>query len=1178
MKIKSIILGAVALFVGNQLNAQIVIDNVTQSPEQLVQNVLTGSGVTVSGVTFNSSVPLAQAPNVQVGYFDASGTTFPIPEGLILGTGDVTQYTGPNVSGSVGNWQTPGLFPGPDPDLVAIGTAGIYDQALLEFDFIPTGDSIVFNYIFGSDEYPEFVNAGFNDAFGFFISGPGISGIYEFGGDNIAIIPNTSTPVTIDNVNAGLNSQYYVDNAGGADVEFDGYTVVLQAAALVQCGETYHIKLAINDAGDGVWDSAVFLEANSFSSNAPDIQIQLVDINGDPLNPLQSTNLIEGCTGAAIYLIKPNGWTDSTYTVNINVSGTATNGLDYTQINPSYTIPPGQDSLLITIQALLDLINDPNETLIIEAYYITPCGDTMFVTESVTIVDTPPSYNVFANDTTITCPEAFIDITAWTDGGIPNINFDWGVYGTGATASLPGNIPGTQTYTVTVTDECGMVQDTTVNVTLNAAPVPTINFNQNTFTICPGDNAFIDATITNPYDINQLTFDWQPTNETTEDITVSPSILTWYYLTIQDGCYTVTDSVKVDMGTVALTDIQITNATNCPGQPGLPGSIVVLPNDPTWTYTLIGGGNTFGPQNNGTFNSLDGGIVYFLNVVNSDGCSVDTAITVTLGANAVTANFVLDSLRDVTCFGDNDGGAYVNNIAGGITQPYDVTWTHTTGLFASETVGVNGVSEHDDLFGGQWVVTVTDQEGCAWSTLFEIIEPNELTLDWLSNDPTCFQFTDGSVTVNTTGGNGGNTFLIWDAALTNLNPGNTNTANTLGEGWYYASITDSEGCFVNDSVFIDDPDELDIQWTINQPACYGIPTGIVTVDSVLNATGDYGQIGYFWNPNTGGIPNGIGSTILKNLADGSYTLTINDENGCSNTFDFTITYPDSLYFTQLGIEEAYCRLFGYQVGNGVVFAAAGGGTPGYTYTWTNLSTGQTSNNTTYGGLNPADYFISIQDANFCYLTDTVTLDSLNPIAEFGVVSNELSMIDPLNYEGTAPVCVTFDNQSLYFANVNNPNADTTFFWSMNSPDDGWQISHDLSETFDTCYNSAGEYDVCLVAINKNGCSDTACKKMIIYDPLQFTPLNVFTPNGDGDNDEFTFIFVSQAVAEFKCTIVNRWGVTVGELNDISEGWNGTDLNGSPCSDGVYFYVYEGVSTDGTELKGQGTVTIIGSTK
>ena len=1035
MKVKSLILGLVAMCTAHFSNAQLIVDNVSQSPEDLVQNVLVGTGVTVSNVQFNASVPLAQTPQVQVGYFDATNIAFPLQEGLILATGNSTFAIGPNdIQHPGGGSDNTGVAPDPnDPDINMI-ISPANNECILEFDFVPTGDSISFQYVFASEEYHNYALSNFNDGFGFIISGPGFAGPFQNGGENIALVPTTTLPVTMNNLNNGSNNagpcnycQYLIDNTNGQDVQYNAYTTALTAEAEVQCGQTYHIKLMIADVLDQIFDSGVFLEASSFSSNSPDINIELVDINGDPLNPFITTQLIEGCTGAAIQLIKPNGWTDSTYTINITVSGTATNGVDYTQINPSYTIPPGQDTLTITIDAFLDGFADGGETLILEAYYITPCGDTMWVTEQTTIVDTPPSYNVFANDTILDCPQQFVDITAWTDGGIPNITYDWGIYGTGATASLPGDIPGTQTYTVTVTDECGMVQDTTVDVTLNAATVPTINFNQNTFDICPGDQVDIDATVMNPYDPGQLTFDWLPGGETTEDISVTPVVETWYYLTIFDGCYTVTDSVKVNIGTVDLTDIQITPATDCPGQMGAtPGEIQVLPDDPLWQYTLIGGGNTFGPQNSGFFPGLDGGVTYFLNVVSDDGCSVDTAITVSLGQNAVTANFVLDSLQHVTCFGDDNGTAYVNMINGGITPPYDVTWTHTSGLFATDPAGVGGDSYHNDLFGGQWVVTVTDQEGCAWSYLFDINEPDELTLDWLSNPPTCYQFSDGSVTINTTGGNGNNIFEILDANQTLLNPGNTNTANTLPEGWYYGTVTDSEGCTVSDSVFIQEPAELDIMWTITQPVCYGVPSGVVIVDSVLNAQGDYGQIGYFWNPNPNGLPQGIGASYYNQMPEGAYTLTINDENGCSRQFDFDITYPDSLYFTEIGTHPAYCRLNSWQSGNGVVFAAAGGGSPSYTYTWTNLQTQQTSNNTTWGGLNPGDYFVSVQDANFCLLTDTVTVDSLNPQADFGVTSAELSMIDPMTYEGTAVVCAVFDNQSQYFANPNNPNADTTF--------------------------------------------------------------------------------------------------------------------------------------------------------
>ena len=111
-----------------------------------------------------------------------------------------------------------------------------------------------------------------------------------------------------------------------------------------------------------------------------------------------------------------------------------------------------------------------------------------------------------------------------------------------------------------------------------------------------------------------------------------------------------------------------------------------------------------------------------------------------------------------------------------------------------------------------------------------------------------------------------------------------------------------------------------------------------------------------------------------------------------------------------------------------------------------------------------------------------------------------------------------------------------FFWHFNYPNGppGWVISNAVEEQFDTCYTSAGEYEVVLVAINKNGCTDTLKNTMIIYDPLIFKPVNIFTPNGDNMNDEFTFFGLSQAVETFQCTIVNRWGRTIYEMNNITD--------------------------------------------
>lgn len=707
-------------------------------------------------------------------------------------------------------------------------------------------------------------------------------------------------------------------------------------------------------------------------------------------------------------------------------------------------------------------------------------------------------------------------------------------------------------------------------------PPPTVNFNQNTFTICPGEDATIIATPIGT--TGEFTMQWTPGGvaDTLLSITVNPAVETWYYYELSDVCHDIIDSVKVEIGEVNITDINIVDATDCPGQVGFtPGSIDILPSDPTWTYTLVGGGNTFGPQNNGTFGNL-GGQTYLLTVVDAAGCQTDTAITVGLGANAVTAVFVLDSVRDVTCFGSNDGGAYVNTLAGGLLPPYDVTWDHTSGNHLTvPNLPIGGASDVDDLFGGQWVVTVTDQAGCAWSTAFDIFEPDLLTLTFNYNDPTCFGFNDGSVTINSEGGNGGNIFYIENTGGTQLNSGNSNTANQLVEGTYNATITDQNGCLTSGSILLEDPGQIDVDLDLTMPLCAGFSTGVAIADTVYNYTGSYDQIAYFWNPDMGN-PTGIGADTAMGLTAQDYILTINDQNGCSEVFDFTITEPDPMLFSQLGYDPAFCRLFNYQNGNGVVYVAATGGTGNFTYLWDDYANETSSNNSTWGGLNPGGYAILVLDDNGCELRDTVYVDSLNPEAIYDPTSPQFLTTGVC--EGTAVVDVHFENQSVNYWNDNNPNADTTFFWNLNydpsNPSFGWFISHNPLDEIDTSYGLGGTYEVCLVALNKNGCSDTTCKEILVFDPLLFVPPNVFTPDGTGLNEVFTFYDKSQAVSEFSCVIVNRWGVTMFEFNDITDSWDGTDKNGSDCNDGVYFYTYEGAAENGDVFKGQGNVTLL----
>jgi len=225
------------------------------TPTDLV-NTLIGEGVTVSNVAYSGA-------NVAAGTFSGGTGIIGFESGIILSTGNIASVVGPNTADDT---TTNNGMPG-DADLDSlIPGYATFDAAVLEFDFVPTSDVVTFEYVFGSEEYNEFVNSPYNNVFGFFINGV-----------NCALIPGTSTPVSINNVNGGnpygtdaSNPEYYRNNDPNdpgpptINTELDGLTVVLSVTANVNAGETNHIKLAIADAGDYVLDSDVFIKEASF--------------------------------------------------------------------------------------------------------------------------------------------------------------------------------------------------------------------------------------------------------------------------------------------------------------------------------------------------------------------------------------------------------------------------------------------------------------------------------------------------------------------------------------------------------------------------------------------------------------------------------------------------------------------------------------------------------------------------------------------------------------------------------------------------------------------------------------------------------------------------------------------------------------------------------------------------
>jgi len=235
--------------------ASAIIVTPTNSGTTLANNII-GSGITISNVTLTGA-------NGAAGTFaDGLASGFGIDSGIILTTGLAQNAEGPNTSDGMG--QDNG-FAGSSL-LNALGYS-THDATVLGFDFLSNGGDLFFNYVFASEEYNEYINAGYNDVFAFFLDGV-----------NIATIPGSGgMPVSIDNVNCGkpygsggsfcslFNNNDMQDGGGSFNTQYDGFTNVFTATALGLTAGLHHMTLAIADSGDGVLDSGVLLQAGSFS-------------------------------------------------------------------------------------------------------------------------------------------------------------------------------------------------------------------------------------------------------------------------------------------------------------------------------------------------------------------------------------------------------------------------------------------------------------------------------------------------------------------------------------------------------------------------------------------------------------------------------------------------------------------------------------------------------------------------------------------------------------------------------------------------------------------------------------------------------------------------------------------------------------------------------------------------
>lgn len=712
------------LFGGFSGVAQLAItpgSNINMTVQEFVQTYLVGIGVTVSNATFNGqtgllngmgSIPCYGSPVPvadQIGVFTTAGTALSeleLASGIILSSGKVQNADRTLVPSGHTSIQT---CSGEDVDLTILGGQESKDKSVLEFDFIPETDVISFRYVFASEEFDDFCAQNVNDAFGFFLSAADISGGQGFTNDavNIAVLPSIPPlPVTINNI--CLTDSHVLDGTyswwnGTQDVPppnwsigngtiftYDRFTHVLTAYYEVTCGMVHHIKIAISDIWDDAYDSGIFLEANSFSSNS-------IVPNTTFTNPQTGELIIAGCSGASLYYTIPQvRTTDLAITLAIDPSGTANQSDILPNPFPTSTVIPAGSlqSAPINIQAIPEPAG-PDKTLVIKAS-TTACNNIYNYFSNYTI-----RYNSALTATLSPqsiCSGSSVTLTPNVSGGqvfLPENGYHY-LWSTGETSHsiivAPGM--GTHTYSVTVTDACGasVVANTQVNVGIVPPAPGSIS----------GEMVLCVPATGKTYSVEPITgadvYTWTlPAGGTIEGATNGNSILINFDETTLPGTITVKGHNNIcgdgPENSLALTVSPPLNVTLQAPPPlcidALPVTLSATP--PGGTFSGAGvTGNTFDPVAAGTGTHT---LSYIFTDIN--GCSGTDTKEITVNPLPVVT---LNDYPDV-CIGTP---AFL--LTGGVPAGGVYTGTGVTGGYFNP--GTAGIGSHPISY------TYTDPNGC----------------------------------------------------------------------------------------------------------------------------------------------------------------------------------------------------------------------------------------------------------------------------------------------------------------------------------------------------------------------------------------------------------------------------------------------------------------------------------
>ena len=526
---------------------------------------------------------------------------------------------------------------------------------------------------------------------------------------------------------------------------------------------------------------------------------------------------------------------------------------------------------------------------------------------------------------------------------------------------------------------------------------------------------------------------------------------------------------------------------------------------------------------NGDADTLATGLqanTYTVTVTDNGGCAL-TATTTLINPPAMT---VTTSATDLTCSGANDGSVTAT-VAGG-TSPFFYAWNSSPAQNAQTAV---------NLPAGSYNVTVTDINGCinAAAPAAVVSANNPIVVTETVTHISCFGANDGAVTLNVSGGVPPYTYS-WSNGAT------TASVSALPPGSITATVYDNTNgggqCFEVETYTINEPSLL--ASAVNDTrdvSCNGGNDGAVD----LGVSGGTLPYSYSWS-------GGATSEDLLNASGGVFSVTVTDDNGCTDIASGTLNEPSAITSSVTGTDSGCSGS-----DTGAADLTVSGGAGGYTYFWSNFSATED-----VSALPPGNYIVFITDANGCPHIDSVT------ISGFGELKLQSSSSSPCADKNDGSISVSVLTGAAPF----------TYNWSNGS------TSAELTSV------PEGNYSVTVT--DANGCTeemtfDLESKLNCSGNVLDVAAPNVFSPNGDGVNDYFD-VYAADDVSKIEVKIYDRWGQKVYENpnqapNIQGQGWNGK-VKGDDAQLGSYVYVFEieystPTTTDRPTQK-TGTVTVV----